>query len=64
MNLYTSDQGWEGGVALVADSLEDAERKVREHYAGRNYYSGWVKYVVECLVEHPITSVIDFQGDS
>lgn len=64
MNLYKVDLGWEGGYALVADSYQDAQRKLREYLTPLYPYPVWVESVVADLEELPITTVVEFRGDS
>lgn len=64
MNLYRVDMGWEGGYALIADNLQDAQRKLREYLTPQNMYPIWVEATIADIEELPITAVVEFRGDS
>lgn len=64
MNLYKADMGWEGGFVCVADTLEDAKRKLREHCERQLYNDHWIEECSTSLVEFPLTAVVELRGDT
>jgi hypothetical protein len=57
MKLYVADFGWEGGLAVVAASMEDAFSKMKEKYPD------W-KFTISDLREKDFGQVVFFRGDS